>query len=80
MLNNGINYHKKYSLKKEYNTQAYNNGKIIYANEYSNVNHNLKELELNIINSSIVLKYLKIGVNLNKNKIMDKQDFLKNIK
>ena len=34
MLNNGINYQKKYSLKKEYNTQAYNNGKIIYANEY----------------------------------------------
>ena len=45
MLSNDINYQKKYSLKKEYNTQAYNNGKIIYANEYSNVNQNINELE-----------------------------------
>ena len=51
MLNNGINYQKKYSLKKEYNTQAYNNGKIIY------VNHNINNSEQNIINSSIVLIY-----------------------
>ena len=57
MLSNDINYQKKYSLKKEYNTQAYNNGKIIYANEYSNVNHNINNSEQNIINSSIVLIY-----------------------
>ena len=57
MLNNGINYQKKYSLKKEYNAQAYNNGKIIYANEYNNVNHNINNSEQNIINSSIVLIY-----------------------
>ena len=45
MLSNVINYQKKYSLKKEYKTQAYNNGKIIYVNEYSNVNQNVNELE-----------------------------------
>ena len=57
MLNNGINYKKQYSFKKEYNTQIYNNGKTIYSNEYNNVNHNVNELEQNIINSSIVLIY-----------------------
>ena len=57
MLSNGINYQKQYSFKKEYNTQIYNNGKTIYSNEYSNVNHNVNELEQNIINSSIVLIY-----------------------
>ena len=57
MLSNEINCKKKYSLKKENNTQAYNNGKIIYANEYSNVNQNINNSEQNIINSSIVFIY-----------------------
>ena len=57
MLSNEINCKKKYSLKKENNIQAYNNGKIIYANEYSNVNQNINNSEQNIINSSIVFIY-----------------------
>jgi hypothetical protein len=57
MLINEINCKKKYSLKKENNIQAYNNGKIIYTNEYSNVNHNINNSEQIIINSSIVLIY-----------------------
>ena len=57
MINNDINYQKKYSFKKEYNTQEYNNVKTIYSNEYSNVNPKENELEQNIMNGSIVLKY-----------------------
>ena len=80
MLSNDIKYQKQYSFQKEYNTQTYNNSKTINANEYNNDNPNMNETEQNMINTSKVLIYQKSEDNLNKNKIMDKQDFFKNIK
>ena len=89
-FNNDIKYKKQYSANQDNkisinNVNSNNNSSNKNLNLYLNTNENIKNISnfttpQNLKNDKKTLKYQKSEDKLNRNSILDKQEFMKNIK